>query len=190
MTKIAIVGPESSGKTTLCEALMLQFDAGLVVDGSREFLETLERPYVEGDLLEMAQDHAAMFNDAPLFAAEYEQAVHGDEAPGPYGELTLFDTDILNYRIWSAEKYGRVHAEIDRLVLDLKYDLRLLCRPDMPWEPDPLRENPHDRDRLFGIWEREMQSLGFPYMIIEGPFETRVHRAALAIEALLRGSGS
>ena len=190
--RIAIVGPESSGKTTLSEELLMHVGGGRVSDGTREYLEELERPYTEEDLLDMAYSHAQWVEDAPLFAAEHWEAIHGDDPTGrnmPM-EPTFFDTDILNIKIWSQEKFGRVHPEIERLVRVLKYDLRLLCRPDIPWQPDPLRENPHDRDRLFTIWERELKAYGFPYVIIEGSHEGRVRKAVDVVEAVMRGAGS
>jgi nicotinamide riboside kinase len=192
MPKIAIVGPESSGKTTLCEELMMRVGGGHVSDGTREYLEELDRPYIEEDLLEMARSHAQWFVDAPLFASEHWAAIHGNDPVGKSTPLepVYFDCDILNIKIWSQERFGRVHPEIDRLVRELKYDLRLLCRPDVPWEPDPLRENPRDRDRLFTIWEHELNAFGFPYVIIEGKHEDRVQKAVDVVEAMLRGSSS
>lgn len=165
---------------------------GLINDATREYLDELERPYTEEDLLEMAQGHAQWFGDAAGLAEEHHQAIHGKDtiARRAPRKPTLFDTDILNIKIWSQEKFGRVHPEIERLVRELKYDLRLLCRPDIPWEPDPLRENPLDRDRLFAVWEREMKAYGFPYVIIEGDPEERVQKAVDVVEALMRGAAS
>jgi len=185
--RIAIVGPESSGKTTLSDALMLHFDAGRVSEDAREYLEEIERPYEEHDLLEMAQSHAHWFEDGPRFAEEHWEMLHGDLLGPPRDQvsITVFDTDILNFKIWSQEKFGRVHPEIERLVDDLRYDIRLLCRPDIPWEPDPLRENPHDRDRLFEVWEKELKSLGAPYVIIEGEHEQRVRKAVDVVEMVI-----
>ncbi len=190
--RIAIVGPESSGKTTLAEELMKRLGGSRVSDGTREYLEELARPYTEEDLLEMAFGHAYWLEDAPRLSAEYWQGILGDDPvvrtapPGPI----YFDTDILNLKIWSQEKFGRVHPEIERLVRELKYDLRLLCRPDIPWEPDPLRENPHDRDRLFLVWEQELKAYGFPYVIIEGSHEDRVRKAVDVVEAVMRGAAN
>lgn len=192
MVRIAIVGPESSGKTTLSEALMRHVGGGRVADGTREYLEELERQYTQEDLLEMAKSHAQWVEDAPLFEAEHWRAIHGDDLAGRSVPLepTYFDTDILNIKIWSQEKFGRVHPEIERLVRGLHYDLRLLCRPDIPWEPDPLRENPHDRDRLFTIWERELKAYDFPYVIIEGSHEERVRKAVDVVQAVMRGAAN
>jgi nicotinamide riboside kinase len=192
MLRIAIVGPESSGKTTLAEALMMRTGGGTIGDATREYLNELDRPYAEEDLLEMAHDHAQWFADAAGFGEEVHQAIHGQDPIARHAprKPIFFDTDILNLKIWSQEKFGRVHPEIDRLVRELKYDLRLLCRPDIPWEPDPQRENPHDRDRLFAVWEREMKAYGFPYVVIEGGAEERVQKAVDVVEALMRGAAS
>jgi len=192
MMRIAIVGPESSGKTTLAEQLMFRTMGGYIGDATREYLDELDRPYNEEDLLEMARGHAQWFGDAALFGEEHHQAIHGKDpvARRAPRKPMIFDTDILNIKIWSQEKFGRVDPEIERLVRVLKYDLRLLCRPDIPWVPDPLRENPHDRDRLFDIWEREMKAHGFPYVVIEGDAEARIQKAVDVVEAFMRGAAS
>ncbi|MBL8009109.1 MAG: ATP-binding protein [Flavobacteriales bacterium] len=187
LVRIAIVGPESSGKTTLCEALMHHFLAGHVTEGAREYLEELDRPYTEDDVLEMARGQARMHQDAPLFAAEHWEATGGADGQGTAPlEPVFFDTDTVNFVIWSREKFGRVHPTIERLVDEVRYDWRLLCRPDMPWEPDPLRENPHDRDRLFDVWVNELRMRGLPFTVIEGPHEQRMDLATLVVEDLMR----
>lgn len=187
LVRIAIVGPESSGKTTLCEALMDHYAAGHVTEGAREYLQELDRPYTEDDVLEMARGQAQMHQDAPLFAAEHWEATGGADDLGTAPvEPVFFDTDTVNFVIWSREKYGRVHPTIERLVGEVHYDWRLLCRPDIPWEPDPLRENPHDRDRLFEVWMNELRSRGLPFTVIEGDRAQRMDMATLVVDDLLR----
>ncbi|MCC6402010.1 MAG: ATP-binding protein [Flavobacteriales bacterium] len=185
LVRIAIVGPESSGKTTLCEALMHHFFAGRVTEGAREYLEELDRPYTEDDVLEMARGQAQMHQDAPQFAAEHWEAIGGADGGAPI-EPVFFDTDTVNFVIWSREKFGRVHPTIERLVDDVGYDWRLLCRPDMPWEPDPLRENPHDRDRLFDVWVNELRTRGLPFTVVGGDHAQRMDVATLVVEDLMR----
>lgn len=188
MLKIAIVGPESSGKTVLAEALTAHYHGGYVSEPSRAYLEKLGRPYREQDLLEIARSLERSHADVPSASGkEAAIATRGAHpvrrSPGPM----FYDTDTLNIKIWSQEKYGRVHPEIERMVYGTHYTWRLLCRPDIPWVYDPLRENPHDRDRLFEVWERELQAGGFSYTTIEGTHAQRMLRATRTVDALLEG---
>ncbi len=183
LVRIAIVGPESSGKTALCEALMQHYEAGQVTEGAREYLAELGRPYGEADVLEMARAQAQMHQDAVLFTAEHLEAL-GEDAAAPMP--VFFDTDTVNFVIWSREKYGRVDPGIEHLAGALHYDWRLLCRPDIPWEPDPFRENPHDRDRLFELWVDELRRRGMPYTVIEGDRTRRMDTATLVVDDLLQ----
>lgn len=188
MLKIAIVGPESSGKTTLAEALMYHYKGLFVSEVAREYLSELDRPYEEHDLLSIARSLQELHAGAADMAREQEALMGGPplREPGPVRTPIFYDTDTLNMRIWSLEKYGRVHPEIDAMVRDTEYTWRLLCRPDIPWEPDPLRENPHDRDRLFDVWVREMKTLDLRYTIIEGTPEQRMRTAMNIVDVLIQ----
>ncbi len=172
MLKIAVVGPESSGKTTLCEALMLQRQAWMVSEVAREFLGELDRPYVEADLLAIAR----------------AQAENEDLVTDEFKGVMVCDTDLITMRIWSEEKYGRCHPWIKDQSERRHYDLWLLCKPDIPWQADPLRENPHDRDRLFAVYEGMLKWLEKPYVIIHGDRERRLADAAKAIAEVLRSA--
>lgn len=168
MTKIAIVGPECSGKTTLAEALMLHGRAWFVSEVAREYLSDMDRPYEERDLLEIARVQAS---NEDMVGAEF----HG---------VMACDTDLITMRIWSEEKYGRCDPWILKQSEQRHYDLWLLCAPEMPWVPDPLRENPNDRDRLFRLYEGLLKYLEKPYQVMRGPREQRLKEAMKAISAL------
>lgn len=165
MQRIAITGPESSGKTTLARALAAHFGLPWVPEFAREYLADLRRPYDEEDLLCIAEGQL-----------EAEQRVAAERP-----SMLVCDTDLLVIRIWSQEKFGRVDSRLEELVDGTEYHHTLLCRPDLPWEPDPLRENPHDRDRLFGIYEQELNALGRTYAVIQGERTERLHRAVHAV---------
>lgn len=169
MTRIAIVGPECSGKTTLAADLARHAGARHVEEAARAYLDGLDRPYEESDLLEIAK----------------AQARGEDMAAHEPGGLVACDTDLITIRIWSEEKYGRCHPWIMEQSERRHYHLWLLCAPEMPWVYDPLRENPHDRDRLFGVYEGLLRRLEKPYAVMRG---TRTERLLSAINllALLR----
>lgn len=189
MIGIAVVGPESSGKTTLAEGLMFHYNGGYVGEVAREYLDGIDRPYVEPDLLKIARSlrslHGGM-GGAPIEASAISAAAEPRIGNGG-SRPVFFDTDPVNLVIWSREKYGRVHPEIELLAREMNYTWRLLCRPDIPWEPDPLRENPHDRDRLFVEWEKELKARALPYTIVEGSREQRLRIASNIVDVLLDG---
>ncbi|MFZ1693069.1 MAG: ATP-binding protein [Flavobacteriales bacterium] len=168
MPKIAIVGPESSGKSTLAQELMLRARAWYVSEVAREYIDGLDRPYEESDLLQIARAQAQ------------NEDMIGEEFKG----LMVCDTDLITIRIWSEEKYGRCHPWIAEQSEKRHYDLWLLCKPDIPWEPDPQRENPHDRDRLFEKYVALLEWLEKPYKIISGSRSARVNAALEAIAGL------
>jgi nicotinamide riboside kinase len=129
--------------------------------------------YVEKDLLTIAQGQVV---------AE-ERAVKG------LPPLVVCDTDLITLRIWSEEKYGRCHPWISQQTEQRVYDLWLLCKPDLPWEPDPLRENPDDRDRLFERHVDLLDEQGKPYVVIHGEGPLRTSLAIGVVEGLVAEGG-
>lgn len=169
MIKIAIVGPESSGKTTLCEALAKHYRESWVGEHARYHLTHLGRSYEEQDLVEIARAQCGLEDDGIRCVTRVQ----------------FCDTDMITIRIWSEEVFGRCAPELIALSEQRHYDHWLLCRPDIPWEPDPLRENPHDRDRLFLVYEAMLKKLGKPFTIVDGEREHRMVIAVRAVDALL-----
>lgn len=172
MWKIVVTGPECSGKSTLSEALAQHFDIPWVPEMARPYLEALDRPYVESDLSSIAELQLRSENE------------RGVDMEGRAPKAIICDTDLITIRIWGEEKFGRSDPWIIEQTERRAYDLWLLCTPDLPWVPDPLRENPHDRDRLFAVYEKTLTALGKPYVIIEGEWEERLQQAVVAMDRL------
>jgi NadR type nicotinamide-nucleotide adenylyltransferase len=167
MKKIIITGPEASGKSTLASATADYFDTRFVPEFARSFLSELDRPYEEKDLLTIAQGQLEL-------EREYARTSQ---------DLLICDTSMLVMKIWSDYRFGQTHPWILERLQENDQALYLLCRPDIPWEPDPLRENPHDRDQLFELYHRELTTLRNPYVIIEGlAHEKRLKQAVEAID--------
>ena len=166
MMRVVITGPESSGKSVLAGELAAFFGAPLVQEYARTYLEQRQGAYVQDDLLAIAQGQ---------FAAE-EQAIKQAE------DLFICDTDLLTIRIWSLEKFGTCDPWIDDHLEPTVESLWLLCSPDLPWQPDPLRENPHDRDRLFERYRSELDVRQCPVVLIHG---TGPDRLRLAVEGIV-----
>jgi NadR type nicotinamide-nucleotide adenylyltransferase len=156
MKKFAITGPESSGKTTLSIELANQFNGIHVPEFAREFLTKTNCIYSESDLDTMAQAQVESWN------------LQTDT------EIVFCDTDMLVFKVWSEYKFGRISTFILEALELQNFDHYFLCRPDIPWEEDPLREHPEARNELFEIYLKEIKRRNYPYTIIEGDLEQRL----------------
>jgi nicotinamide riboside kinase len=163
--RIAIIGPESTGKTQLCGELSIRLHASVVPELARDFLPSLGRPYEEDDLLTLARLQAA----AELNALKSTDG------------LLICDTSITVIRIWSEFKYGRVHPEIIRLESQHRPDLSLLTDIDIPWQEDPLREHPAQRKEIFSRYYTHAIRSGMRFQVVFGTGETRTNRALRTI---------
>ena len=162
MNKIIITGPESSGKTTLCENLAKHFKLSFSKEFARFYLEKNGYNYNQTDLLEIAKGQ--------LLSEKNHQ---------------ILDTDLITIKIWSEYKYGSCDSWILEKINEQKLEQRfyLLCKPDIPWQSDPLRENPDNREELFEIYKMELEQLGLSYSIIEK--ENRLENAIKKISLYL-----
>ena len=167
--RIVLTGAESSGKSTLTHQLGQRFNLPVALEYARIYLEENGPKYDLFRLKKMARLHQA-----------YQREKIPEHAP-----LGLFDTDLINYKIWSEEVFGHCPDEILKGIEQETHHVYLVCAPDLPWEPDPLRESPHDLDRLFQRHLAEIKNLGRPYEIIRGCGDERIIHAKAALKRLL-----
>jgi NadR type nicotinamide-nucleotide adenylyltransferase len=168
--RIVIIGPESTGKSTLTKHLSQQFKAPSVPEFARTYLESLNRPYVQEDLLIMAEAQLKV-----------EDAVTQDSS----SEWLFCDTDLHVIKVWSESKYNTCNEKILQLIALRKYDFYILTDIDMPWQDDPLREHPEPemREHFFNIYMDIVLNTGVPFVIVKGDEKQRLN---MALEALLR----
>lgn len=167
MKKIILTGPESSGKTTLARQLAHHFECGWVSEYARTYLNDLDRSYSQADLYQIA-----------LGQYQLEQEFASLNPP-----FLICDTSFLVLKIWSLYKYGDCHPFILQQVEQSTQDLYFLCAPDIPWEADPLRENPNNRQELYDIYLKELQRLDLDFMELKGSKERRLYLAEKHITA-------
>lgn len=165
MIRIAITGPESSGKSTLAESLGERTGGAVVAEYARFGLKP-EEDVSTSKLIQLAQ---AQLNSLLEVAAK---------SP----ELLIADTEFIVYAIWHEEVIGGPMPHWDELFTTFPFDHFLLCAPDIPWEPDPLRVNPHDRYRLMQLYEAKLKELGCPYTIVDGNHTQRLETALKVIQ--------
>lgn len=164
--KLAIVGPESTGKSMLAEQLAAYYNTKFVPEIARDYLNGLGRNYTENDLLQIAK--------------KQQDAITKTQSQA---NLFLFvDTELLVIKIWSQVKYKKVHPWILDQFKEQDFDLFLLTNNDIPWETDPLREHPNKREYLFNLYEKELKKWGLPYKIIIGIGQERILNAIKVID--------
>lgn len=168
--RILILGPESTGKSTLASDLAVYFDEPWVPEFAREYLEILGRPYGFADLLKIAKGQMAL----------------EDEKMGKAQKYLFCDTDLRVIQVWSEHKFGKVHDWVKNELDERVYDLILLTDIDLPWEPDPLREHPDPEMRtyFFKKYQQLAEESGFPFLIVSGNQQKRLNSAIEAVEKL------
>jgi nicotinamide riboside kinase len=147
MMRIAITGPECSGKTTLAAALQAALPNAVVVP-------EMARSYLESSGIGINYSAADVLHIAHLQHKALNEAVRSD------AQVVVSDTDFAVLCVWTDVVYGKVDPDIYALFQSFEFDMYLLCRPDLPWEFDPLRQNPTDRDALFERYVQLLESHG------------------------------
>ncbi len=167
--RIAITGPESTGKSWLAEKLAERYQTAWVPEYAREYLAEINRPYVREDILIIA-------------AGQLDQETKAMKAASGF----LFcDTELLVAKIWSEVKYDFCDPWILNKLETHVYDLYLLCNIDLPWEYDPLREHPDRRQFLFDLYYNELTKRKFPFSVVSGTGNARLQIAVNMIEELI-----
>ena len=160
--KIIVTGPESSGKTILCQKLSTHFNIPFAKEFARHYIDTLDRSYIIDDLLTIAKGQ---------LESEFSSQ--------------LLDTDLITIKIWGEYKYGSCDKWIIDQIEKQKSAKRfyLLCSPDIAWHADKQRENPNNREEIFKIYKQELKNLGHDYFIVEG--KNRVENSISKISSII-----
>jgi len=184
LKKIVVIGPESTGKSTLCEQLAEQYDTLWCPEYAREYLLSNGKNYDYDDLLTIAAGQLSLED-------EYYTRLETQSLPllENGGSLPLFiDTDMYVMKVWCEFVFEKCHRFILDEIITRKYDLYLLCNTDLPWVKDELREYPdlESRRKLYSIYEDIMINQPVPWVEISGSNEERLQKAIIAVDALLK----
>lgn len=166
LIKIAVVGPESTGKSTIAQAVAQHFNTVCVPEYAREYCKNLHNEYTLQDEVNMYYGQIALENTL---------------IPLAKNNLLICDTTIMTIKIWCDYLFGDTPQDVKDEINNRHYDLYLLMDIDLPWEEDPLRDFPEHREHFMGVWESELKSLDANYIIISGLGDERLNHALQAI---------
>ena len=198
LKKIVILGPESTGKSTLCGQLAAHYKTLWCPEFAREYLLKHGMNYTFDDLLTIAKGQLALED-------EYESAVRSrksevgsqrsevrsltthDSQLTTHNSLLFIDTDMYVMKVWCEFVFGNCHRFILDQIIERKYDLYLLCNVDLPWVKDELREYPdlESRHKLYLIYKDLMVNQSVPWVDISGSHEERFQKAITGLNTFL-----
>lgn len=161
--RIAFTGPESCGKSTLAKWLSEMYRLPLSEEFAREYLSQKES-YIQDDLDSITLGQLA---DWQKKGAEF-----------------VADTEMTVLKIWSEYRFQQASQYILEAHKKQHFTHYFLCAPDIPWEPDPLRENPSNRDELFLLYEAELIKNEWPFTILKGSLKERQKEVLFVLENL------
>ena len=190
LKKIVILGPESTGKSTLCELLAQHYNTSWCPEFAREYLLTNGMNYSYSDLLTIAKGQVAMeeeYSQSLVSSSEFRVSPDS-RLPTHNSKLLFIDTDMYVMKVWCEFVFGKCHKWITDRVAERKYDLYLLCNVDLPWVKDELREYPdlETRAKLYTIYKNIMENQPVPWMDISGDYEQRLQKAIIGVDTLLK----
>jgi len=174
--KIVIIGPESTGKSTLCEGLAAHFNTKWVPEYAREYLLTHGKQYQFPDLMTIARGQLALEEN---YADQLRS--HGENG------VLFIDTDMYVMKVWGEFVFGRCDTWILDQIVRRKYDGYLLCKTDLPWTADELREYPDEgpRETLYHMYKDCMVNQDTPWVEIGGLSDERLKLAIESVQAML-----
>lgn len=162
MIHIVVTGPESSGKTTLSRELAEMFDGILVEEYAREYVANINRPYKLEDIAVIAEGQKKKLDAVQT-------------------EIIVSDTAFLVLKVWAQYRFDTVPENVEMYLKTIPVDLYVLCHPEIPWEYDPLRENPDSREELFEMYQQELEGMTVPYIIVRG---TKTQRLQMVLDKM------
>lgn len=172
LRKVVVIGPESTGKSTLSAALANELSTVWVPEYARTYLDTLHRPYTEADLLSIANGQLASEDSLSATATN----------------TLICDTDLYVVKVWSEHKYGRCHSHILEAIAARHYDLYLLTYIDIDWQQDHQREHadPAMRQYFYNIYRDIVANSGTPWADVRGSHTQRLQTSLHAIQQLFQ----
>ena len=189
--KIVVIGPESTGKSTLCRLLAAHYHTGWCREYARAYLLSNGTGYTFDDLLTIARGQLLLQAEAEGAIGNRARSI-GDDSLSKHGvppatyhpPLLFIDTDMYVMKVWCEYAFGKCHPFILNEIVRQPYHLYLLCKPDIAWVKDELREYPDEKTRveLYHIYRDILINQHVPWAEVSGSYEQRLRMAIQAVE--------
>ena len=160
--KIGIIGPESTGKTTLAKELAERYKGIYVPEYAREFVEKKKAESEEWRVESITWDELCEI-------AKHQIDQMKELTNERVNELAIFDTELIVTKVWFDYAFGRVPEWLDEAIKQYPMDVYVILYPDIPWVPDPARSNGSDEIRLelFERYKQEVEALGIEHYLVK-----------------------
>lgn len=170
LMRFILTGPESTGKSALTNMLAMHYSKNFIPEYARDYVQNLKRPYDYNDVLQIARKQIEWLN-------EYSKKSSG---------FIFVDTYLIITKVWFLKVFGKYPEWIDEEIQKTSNDIYLLCKPDIPWVPDGVRENGGiKRDELFYVYLNELNNTGLNYAFVEGTWDTRLKNAIQIVDQFI-----
>ena len=167
MIKIVLIGSESTGKTELAHRLGNHFEAPVAEEFVRGYAAQRDQPLGFSDHGPIAKGQIAAEDDAIARA----------------GHLVILDTDLVSTVVYCEHYFGRAPEWIETEARARAGQLYLLLEPDIPWQPDGVRDRGDRRDEMHQLFRNKLLHLGLRFAEISGDGDARFHAAVRVIDA-------
>jgi HTH-type transcriptional repressor of NAD biosynthesis genes len=174
--RVCVLGAESTGTTTLAQALAGQLATEWVQEYGREH-----------SAKKLAANDSVWRTEEFTHIAE-EQTRREDAAARTANRVLVCDTNAFATALWHRRYLGGQSAEVEAIARRGRCDLYLLTGDEIPFVQDGLRNGEHIRHEMHGWFETALASQPVPWKILRGPPEMRLREAMVLTEALFKGS--
>lgn len=170
ITRFILTGPESTGKSVLTTALAEHYSKNYIPEYARDYVLKLKRAYTYNDVLHIAEKQVELTAELTSKSTKF----------------LFVDTYLIITKVWFLKAFGSYPDWIDIEIQKTKNDVYLLCKPDIPWIPDGVRENGGEkREILFNDYQNELKNAGLRYAFIDGDWDKRLKNAIQIVDQFI-----
>ncbi|MCI4444334.1 MAG: DUF4301 family protein, partial [Lentimicrobium sp.] len=172
--RIALFGPESTGKTTLAIQLAEHFNTAWVPEFARDYLQE-------------KWDNTSQICDVDdMLPIAYGQTKLENDALSSANKFLFCDTNLLVTKVFSEVYYNFCDPKLDKAALEHEYDLFFLTDIDVPWEKDDLRDKAEGRESVFAVFKQTLIDNNKPFITLSGDKNLRLCKAITIVNDLAK----